>query len=283
MKFVAFSSCLQFFTIVGASWLNRHVLPQLLNCQIQLDLILESGVPLTQQQRYSGLRKQLERSLMLALAFIMALAPAVLLSINTQAHADFFAEVFVISFVLAYLWFSAVLQQSIIILNFRKLRQLFERVESDMHVWSDGKYKRVRQDVLDGWCDTLLLIRYQAHLLSRYLAPTLLPALLLAIVLCTLCLFFSVNVTQGLADSQESSEKLSSLFGNLSCVVVTLATLYCNANLAQKITNKVPSLSLCMDVRTELFFYNNAVKRLSRSVLTFYGPFLSRKRRSRWK
>ena len=138
--------------------MNRHVLPQLLNCQIQLHLILETGVLLNQH------RTQLNRSLMLALAFIMTLAPALLVSINTEAHKDSFAKVFVTRFVLAYLWFSAVLQECIIVLNCRNLRQLFERVRSDMHLWSEAKYMKLRQDVIDGWCDTLLLIPHQDHL-----------------------------------------------------------------------------------------------------------------------
>ena len=241
MKFIAFSSCLQFFVTVGASWANRHVLPELVNHQAQLDSTLEAGAHPT--HRWKSLsREQLERSLMLALAIMVALAPAALLGINAQA--DYLAELFVHSVVLGYLGFSAVLSEYVIVLNFRKLRQLFEQVRRSMRVWSERNRKVVSDDVVDGWCDTLLEIRRQGYLLSRYLAPTMLPALLLAMILCTLCLFSSLNVMQGRVEYQENNDKLSALAGYLSCAFLSVVTLYCNAKLAQKITNKVLLLGI---------------------------------------
>ena len=235
-KFIAFSSCIQFFVIAGASWLNRHVLPELLNHQRQLELTL-LGTP---AQRNSW-HEHLKRLLILASALMMASIPTFLVIMTTSPHPNAFLEIVLHSFIWSYTAFGAVLHEHMIILSFRTLRQQFERVRNSMHVWSERKCEAeaVSDDVLNGWCETLLRIRHQGDLLSRYLAPTQLPAMLLAIVLCTLCLFFSLNVTQGLAAYEENSEKTYAIVGNLSCAVITLLILYCNASLAQKITNQV--------------------------------------------
>ena len=245
MKFIVFSSCLQFFVICGASWMNRHVLPELLNHQVQLDLMLLETTGASSTRYGSKFRGQLERSLVLTLALIMALAPAVILSRNAHAFLDLFFS----SFVMAYLWFSAVLHEYVIVLSFRKLRQQFERVRDSMHIWSNRKCNTVKNDTLHSWCETLLSIRHQGELLSRYLAPTELPTLLLAMILSTLCLFYALNVMQGRGGyEEENSEKLYALYGCLGCAVVSLVILYCNVNLAQKIPNKVQYLTFSMDV-----------------------------------
>ena len=107
--------CLQFCVNVGASWVNRHVLPQLLNHQAQLELRLEAEALMSQPKRNSPSQEQFKRILIFALASLGGLFPILIVSVNLKPHADYILEMFVNSFVLASIGFSDVLHEFVVI------------------------------------------------------------------------------------------------------------------------------------------------------------------------
>ena len=233
-------SCLQFFVNVGASWVNRHLLPQLLNHQAQLELVVhQAEAPMYQQTPNSKSAEKFQRIQILAFAFSFGLFPALSFAVSIKPHADYLLELFVASFVLALIGFSGVLLEYVVILSFEQLRQQFEQVRKSIQNWPERSCKPAWNDYLDDWCDTLLQIRQQGALLSQYLAPSLLPSLLQTMVLCTLCLFYSLTVMQGRAGYAEDSQKVGVVCGYIGCTFAILLRLYFEVNLAQRITNEV--------------------------------------------
>ena len=172
LNVITLSSCLQFLVTLGASWANRHVLPQLLNHQAQLELKLQEIIGSPVNERSSTRVEMLKRLLMLAVTLTLASIPIFQMATNAQSHADSFLETFVNPFVLGSLVVSVVLHEYVIVLSLRKLREQLERDRESMDFWPERQRKAVMDDVLDRLCDTVLRIRQQGDLLSRNLAPT---------------------------------------------------------------------------------------------------------------